>query len=80
MNNTCLSFIDIVREKMTDLLDDNQEALSHWNQAPGRNNKLAVCELGCDEACEDKTIKIIRKSNSDMMRRKELTKKPRQKV
>ena len=80
MNNTCLSFIDIVRKKMTDLIDDNREALSHWNQDPGRNNKLAVCELGCNEACEDKAIDIFRRWNAEMIRRKKLTKKPRQKV
>ena len=47
---------------------------------PGRNNKLAVCELGCNEACEDKAIDIFRRWNAEMIRRKKLTKKPRQKV
>ena len=45
-----------------------------------RSRKLAVCELGCNEACEDKAIDIFRRWNAEMIRRKKLTKKPRQKV
>ena len=56
------------------------DCTTKWNQAPGRNIELAVCEVGCDEACEEKTIGIFRRWISEMMRRKELTKKPRQKV
>ena len=28
---TCLSVIDIIKKTLTDLLDDNQEALSRWS-------------------------------------------------